>query len=367
MKLERIVYVTRLTIPKKSPRSLQIVKTCVALANRNVTVELYVKKYNFKNVEDFYKYYGLRMPNNLKIRIIPSFSLFCRTSIVLAIIVRLLFKKNGSVFYFSDQKLASNVLGLRWLHRVPVFFESHESLPVGIENKGNKLTPNKDKNRVYRKSNGIIFVYDVTKSIVYNRGVRTPAIFAWHGTESDDNFDYCFSSREGIYYVGNFSQRKYKIEVLLEAMQYIKKEKLVLIGGYREEDIARIKALAKNYCILERVEFKGYVPPGEVKNYLKLARMVVSLLFGLKLSSYVSSGLPIIVPDMAHVKEVFQDGENCTMFQLNDARSLAETINRVLSNPAFAEKLARNAYETAQKYTWQKRTDKILNFIENNI
>lgn len=366
MKLEKIVYVTRLTIPKKGPRSLQIVKTCVALANQNVRVDLYVKRYNFKNVEDFYKYYGLRMPDNLKIKVIPTFLRTWRMGIAMAVIAKSIFKRNDSVFYLRDHKLAKDMLSLRWLHRIPVFFESHESFPIEFENGRNKFKANKSLNCVYRKSNGLMFVYDDTKSLVYNNSIRTPAIFAWHGTKPIGNFNYSFSSRNGIHYVGNLSPTKYRVEVLLEAMKYVETEKLILIGGYKEEDISRIKHQAKNLGVLERVEFKGYVPPGEIKNYLGSARVVISLLWGSKLSDYLSYGLPIIIPEMVIVKDVFRDGENCIMFQLNDARSLAKAINSVLSNPTSAEELARAAYETAQKYTWQKRAERIINFIESN-
>lgn len=368
MKLEKIIYVTRLTIPKKGPRSLQIIKNCAALANQNVKVELYVKRNNFKNAEGFFNYYGLRIPETLKIKTIPIILRSSRMGMALFIAAKSLFKKVGTVIYLRDYKLAKGIISLRWLHGIPVFFESHESLP---DHDGSPKAFPVDKrsivNYVHRESKGLIFLCKETKDHVYNNDIRTPAIFAWHGTESDGNFDYCFSSREGIYYTGNFSQRKYKIEVLLEAMKYVETEKLILIGGYREENISRMKACAKDYGIPERVEFKGYVPPSEVKNHLKLARVVVSLLFGQKLSTYLSCGVPIIVPDMALVKEVFRDGENCIMFQLNDARSLAEAINRILNNPAFAEKLAKNAFLEAKKYSWPNRAQKIIDFISNNL
>lgn len=368
MQLKRIVYVTRLTIPKKGPRSLQIIKNCAALANQNVKVELYVKRNNFKNAEGFFNYYGLRIPETLKIKTIPIILRSSRMGMALFIAAKSLFKKVGTVICLRDYKLAKVIISLGWLHRAPVFFESYESLS-GYDGKPKAIPMHKMSiiNYVHRKSNGLVFLCDETKSHVYNNAIRTPGIFAWHGTESDDNFDYRFSSREGIYYAGNLSQRKYKIEVLLEAMKYVETEKLVVIGGYREGDIARLKACAKDYDILDRVEFKGYVPPGEVKNYLKSARIVVSILFGLKLSTYLSCGVPIIVPDMALVKEVFRDGENCIMFQLNDARSLAEAINRILNNPAFAEKLAKNAFLEAKKYSWPNRAQKIIDFISNNL
>ncbi|HHT9126522.1 MAG TPA: glycosyltransferase family 4 protein [Candidatus Brocadiia bacterium] len=368
MKLEKIVYVTRLTIPKKGPRSLQVVKNCVALANQNIDVELFVKRNNFIDAEEFFNYYGLRIPGTLKIKTIPVMFYFSRLGIALFMAAKFLFKKGCTVFYLRDYKLAKVIISLSWLHRNPVFFESHQALP-DYDGKPRVMSADKRStvNYVHRKANGLIFLYDETKSYVYNNGTRTPAIFAWHGTEPDDNLDYSFPSRNGIYYVGNFSQRKYKIEILLEAMKYVETEKLILIGGHRQEDISRLKHCAKDFSVLEKVEFKGYVPPGEIKIYLRSAKVVVSLMWGSKLSNYASNGLPIIVPDMAIVKEVFRDGENCAMFQLNDARSLAGAINRTLNNPIFAEKLARNAHETAGKYTWQKRADKIINFIENHI
>lgn len=373
MRLKRIIYITRLTIPKKGPRSIQVLKNCVALAEQNIEVVLYVKRNRFLNMESLSQYYGFQIPQGLHIKALPPLLRFSPVLITLFLCIKTILDRKGTSFYVRDFTLAKNIIKLKWLHKIPVFFETHciphiygeRIMLVNKERMG--WGKSKSEEFIHKNSDGLICTFKETKEFLLNNHFRTPIVCAWHGTNPDSNFNYSFSSRNGIYYIGSFSQTKYRIETLLEAMKYVETEKLILIGGYREEDILRIKYQARDLRVLEKVEFKGYVPPGETKNYLSSAKVVVALLWGLKLSDYLSNGLPIIVPDMAIGKEVFRDGENCIMFQLNDAASLAGAINQVLNNPTFAEKLAKNAFLEAKKYSWSNRAKKIIDFINNNI
>lgn len=371
MKLKKIIYVTRITLPRIA-HTIQIIRSAVALANQDVAVDLFVRRNNFANNKELSEYFGVQIPRTLRIKTLPPLLRQSRISIAIFIALKSFFEKGRSVFYVRDFRIAKEIIKLKWLHRLPIFVESHDRVSffqkesTGIEKKSTAWRRIRDY--VFGNSDGMLLISKDTMEFVNNNYRKTPAIFAWHGTEPIGNFNYSFSPRNGIYYTGNISSQPiYRTETLLEAMKYIETEKLILIGGYKEEDISRVKHQVKNLGVLERVEFKSYVPPGEIKNYLKSAKVVVSLLWGLKLSDYLSLGVPIIVPDLPLVREVLQDGKDCAMFQYNNPESLASAINKVLANPTFAETLARNAYETAQEYTWQKRAEKILNFIEDII
>ncbi|HEY4482024.1 MAG TPA: glycosyltransferase family 4 protein, partial [Candidatus Brocadiaceae bacterium] len=118
--------------------------------------------------------------------------------------------------------------------------------------------------------------------------------------------------------------------------------------------------------VSNRIIFKDYIPPAEVSSHLKQAKVAISLWAGLKLTDYFSHGLPIVACGNPG-KGILRDNDNCILFQPKDPKSLANAINKILDNPALADTLARNAYKTAQEYSWQKRAEKIINFIENNI
>lgn len=373
MRLKRIIYITRLTIPKKGPRSIQILKNCAALAEQNIEVFLYVKRNGFLNMESLSWYYGFQIPQGLHIKTLPSLLRFSPIIIALFMCIKTIFERTGASFYVRDYTLAKYVIKLKWLHRMPVFFEVHGAPRVYKENLmiANKESKNHSKPKsidfVHRNSDGLICTYKEAEEFLVNQHIKVPLIYAWHGTEPDNDFNYSFHSRKGIYYTGSFSNA-YSIEALVEAMKYVEDEKLILIGGYTQADILRIKSFYEKIGVAEKIVIKEYVPPAQIRDYLKLSKVVVTFWSGKKVADYLSFGLPILASKQSFGKsDCLRDGNTCIFFQEDDPKSLADAINKILGNPALAETLARNAYKTAQEYSWQKRADKIVNFIESNM
>lgn len=362
MKLKKIIYVSRLTIPRRNAHTVQIVKTSASFSKQGVDVALYVKRNKFKDNKDALEYFGLQAKGNMWIKaVLPLFC--CRRSwIALFASILSLFEKRGTVFYVRGYKLADEVIRLKWLHRMPVVVELHAS-PEFISP---EVLCSKLANRVYMDADGLIFVCKPTKTFIANSGMNKPIIHAWSATEPVENHEYSFFKRTGIYYVGNF-YKYHRMDILFEAMKHVEGEKLVLVGGNNKEDISRTKDYVKNIGVAEKVVFNGYAEPKEIKNLLKTAKLAVMTNFGIKLTDYLSAGLPIVAPDHPFVKEILQDGKDCLMFQDSNPVSLASAINKVLENPTLAETLARNAYKTAQGYSWHKRAKKIVNFIESTI
>lgn len=372
MKLKRVIYVTRLSIPKKGPRSIQILRNCVALAAQNIEVFLFVKSNTFPNMESLCLYYGLQTPQNLHIKTLPLLLTFSPFLIALFVSIKtILGGRDSASFYVRDYTLAKYIIRLKWLHHIPVFFEVHGAPRVSD---GNIMIVNKEsRNRskpksidfVLKNSDGLICAFKEIEDFLLNNHVRTPMFFAWFGTEPNKEFCYDFSSRRGIYYVGSFS-RSYSPELFIEAMKYVRDEKLILIGGYSEEEISYVKNYAKKGGVFDRIVFKDYIPPAEVSTHLKQAKVAISLWAGLKLTDYFSNGLPVVACGDPG-KGILRDNDNCILFQPKDPKSLASAINKILDNPALAEILARNAYGSAQEYSWCRRAEKIVNFIESNI
>lgn len=382
MKLKRIIYITRLTIPKKGPRSIQVLKNCVALAEQNIEVFLYVKRNRFLNMDSLSQYYGFQIPQGLHIKTLPLLVRFSSALIALFVCIKTIFGRNGashpkdggsSTFYSSDYTLAKYAIRLKWLHRMPIFFEVHGAPRFS---KGQIMIVNKESRSrskpkaidfVHRNSDGLICTYKEAEEFLINQSIKTPLIYAWHGTEPESNFNYSLSERSGIYYTGSFSET-YDIESLVEAMRYVEGERLILVGGYTQTDISRIKRFSEENGVAEKVVLKEYLPSGELRHHLKLSKAVITFWSGQKVADYLSFGLPILASNQSFGKgDCLRDGETCIFFQEDDPKSLADAINKILGNPALAETLARNAYKTAQEYSWQRRADKIVNFIENNV
>ena len=369
MKLKRIIYITRLSIPRKSPRSIQILKNCVALAEQNVEVLLYVKGNRFPDMDSLSRYYGFQVPQGLYIKTLPLLLRFSSSLIALFVCLKAILDRNDTSFYVRDYTLAKYVIKLKWLHHMPIFFEAH-GLPhvskdnvMAVDMEGRSRNKLKSIDFVHRNSDGLICAFKETEEFLLNNHVRKPMVCAWFGTEPDMGFNYDFSSRKGIYYIGSFSET-HTPELFIEAMKHIRGEKLFLIGRHGKE-VSSMKGYAMRAGVSDKINFKDYIPPAEVSSHLKKAKVAISLWAGLKLTDYFSHGLPIVA--FGHLgKGVLRDNDNCILFQPNNPKSLADAINKILGNPALAETLARNAYKAAQEYSWHKRAKKIVNFIENN-
>ncbi len=362
MKLKKIIYISRIVIPRRNAHTIQIIKTSASFAQQGIDVVLYAKINKFKENKDIFDYFGLQAKDNMFIKTVPPPFRFSRKLIALFISFRSLFERSDTVFYIRGYKLANEMIWLKWLHRMPVFVELH-SFPEVVSTESPYY---EFASRVHTSADGLIFTYKATKTLVASSCINTPIIHAWSATEPVENHEYSFMKRTGIYYVGNF-YKYHRMDMLFDAMRQVEGEKLILVGGNNEEDISRTMDCAKNIGVAEKVVFNGYAKPKEIKNLLRTARLAVMTYFGIKLNDYLSAGLPIVAPDHPFVKEVLHDGKDCIMFQQGNSESLACAINKVLENPDFAETIARNAYKTAQEYSWQKRAEKIVNFIENNI
>lgn len=375
MKLKKIIYVSRITLPKRNAHTIQIVRNSVALANQNVAVDLFVRRNKFTDNNELSKFFGVKVPSNLKIKTLPPVVRQSSLFIAIFIAIKSFVEKSRTIFYIRDFKIAKELIKLKWLHRLPIFTECHavvsyfhkESNTLEKKYEGSEIDWRRLREYVLGNSDGVILISKDTLEFVNNNYPKMPVIFAWHGTEPNGHSDYKFFERKGIYYVGNFTKGRYKIKILLDAMRHIKDETLILVGKSSNEDALNVTKYVESLGISKRVLLKEYIPPAELKNYLKSAKIAVLLLYGLKLSEYLSYGIPIVAPDIPHIREILRGEESCILFQPDDSKSLGDAINKILDNPALAESLARNAHKTAQEYSWQKRAEKILNFIENNI
>jgi glycosyltransferase involved in cell wall biosynthesis len=75
---------------------------------------------------------------------------------------------------------------------------------------------------------------------------------------------------------------------------------------------------------------------------------------------YMASGVPIVASDLPSLREVLCNGENAVLVQAGDVDALATGLNRVLQNPDWAARIGQQARCDAQKNTWHKRAEQIL-------
>jgi glycosyltransferase involved in cell wall biosynthesis len=160
-----------------------------------------------------------------------------------------------------------------------------------------------------------------------------------------------------IYHIGRLVPEK-GVGVLLEAMPAILRRhhaKLVVAGTgpYGEE----LKWRAYHLGISDRVHFAGWVDDVTAQALYRYADVAVVPStyepFGIVALEAMAAGAPLVASDVGGLAEIVRHEDNGLKALPGHAGSLAEQIDRLLTNRALAERLAANARrEVEERYTW---------------
>jgi len=129
----------------------------------------------------------------------------------------------------------------------------------------------------------------------------------------------------------------------------------------------------KNH-LSDRIIFAGEVPHTLIPEYLSKAKIAVlpnttyensKFSSPLKLFEYMAAGIPIVASDLPVFREILQNQKNALFFEPGNSQALANAIKQILTSDELAQKLSENAKKTAEKYTYEKRAEKICEIIKN--
>jgi glycosyltransferase involved in cell wall biosynthesis len=160
------------------------------------------------------------------------------------------------------------------------------------------------------------------------------------------------------------------VNVLLEALTRLPYATGLIIGGHPgERDLARTQAEAGRLGLDARVTFTGLVDPGVVASRLADADVLVlpntkttlsaRYTSPLKLFEYMAAGKPIVASKLASLEEVLEHGQNAWLVEPGDPAALAEGIDTLIHQPELADRIARQAFETAADYDWARRAERL--------
>ncbi len=140
------------------------------------------------------------------------------------------------------------------------------------------------------------------------------------------------------------------VEALAVLALRVPRCKALIVGdGDALEDVRR---LARARGVEDRIVFRGQVPPAEVRDYyavldvLALPRRperVCELVPPLKPLEAMALGVPLIVSDVAALRETVVDGQTALVHIAGNARSLADCIDMLAKRPELGRQLAKNA------------------------
>jgi glycosyltransferase involved in cell wall biosynthesis len=368
----KIIYIANINISTERAHGIQITKTCEALARAGAQVELWVsgRKSSFGSAN-----------KNFTAKFLPSFNFLPKSWKInfylksLSFFISALFflgrEKSGAVIYTRDEI----ILFLCFLTRRKIFWESHMTLWFDFL----------DKARI-KGLRGIIAISENLRRIIIDKyGIASKKIIVAHDAVDLDEFGKLETKTEArkalkietnkkiAVYTGSILKRK-GIFTILEAAALLGYNYIFLIigGGIGDE-----KKKAEAFVLkkgIKNVIFNGYVGHKEIARYLAIADVLIlpnsaldqrtrDFTSPLKLFEYMASGRPIVASATPTIKEVLNEN-NAVLVEPDSPESMKEGLLKIFSDQKLAEELAQRARKDVENYTWDKRAEKILDFIK---
>ena len=369
----KILYISNSRIPTEKAYGIQIIKMCEAFSNLKINLELVLptrKNKKFKNI-DILKYYNIK--NNFKIKKIKTFDpnflmklpdgVYIKFQILFFIVCLffyLLFKKNKSEYFFYTRD--EYLLPLLQKFYNKVIWEAH-TLP---DNKNKYL-------KYWEKCYKIIAISQSLKNELVKLGIKENKILVAHDGVDLNNFQKLkqkldlAENKKVILYSGHLYDWK-GAQVLADASEFLSDDCEVIFIGGTDLDIKNFKNKNKN----KKIKILGYKNPKLIPEYLESADVLIlpnsakdeksKWTSPMKLFEYMASGRPIIASDLPNIKEVLNEN-NAIFFKPDNSQDLAKKIESVLNNKNLVDKISQQAYQDVKNYTWDKRAEKILEFI----
>lgn len=149
------------------------------------------------------------------------------------------------------------------------------------------------------------------------------------------------------------------------ALKFTNYELAVFVGG-TDRDIEDFRRKNKDN---QRILIIGRKPHSEIPFYLKAADVVVlpnsaketissHYTSPLKLFEYLASGTPIVASDLPSLREILNE-KTAVFFEPDSSDSLYDAVKYV-----FASGFNSEAEQEVEHYTWDKRAEKIIQFIQ---
>ncbi len=119
--------------------------------------------------------------------------------------------------------------------------------------------------------------------------------------------------------------------------------RLLLVGDGEEREA--LKSLASCLRVQDRVEFLGTHTAAELATLCRAADVAVLPSYeeglGLTLIEAMFCGAPVVGTRSGGISDVIADGETGALVPPGDTKALAQALERVLTDPAYARRLAR--------------------------
>ena len=362
----KLLYISTTRFPDNWANTLQIAKTCEALARAGAEVELVVPERHSTASGDPFAAMGVapvfkltRLPALDLMRSHIPFAFNLMTLTFFAKAARYIRRARPDAIYVRGEL----VLPLaRTFREIPIFWETHE--PPG------RIALYR---RIFPQLAGIITITQAYQAELVALGVPAERVVVAPDGVDLAAFDIKMSKEEARQELGLPHDRKITVytgtdiawkgvATLREAARTLPREYLVAFVGNIAPDAPDARTL-----------FTGFRPRVEIPQWLAAADAVV--LTGtaraessarytspLKLFEYLASGRPIVASDLPSFREVLDDSTAYFAAPDNPA-ALARAIEEACADTTRASR----AHALAERYRWSTRGASIYSFIQTRL
>lgn len=141
------------------------------------------------------------------------------------------------------------------------------------------------------------------------------------------------------------------------------RHRLVLGGGRGWDDGTIVEAARTT----PGVEWLGYVGPAQYESLLRSCHVFAlpSLYegFGMQILDALQRGIPVLTSDRGSLKELA--GAAALIVDPEDISSIADGLEKLLTDPAFCRELGEKARQRAAIYSWRRTVDLFLGTLQD--
>ncbi len=138
-----------------------------------------------------------------------------------------------------------------------------------------------------------------------------------------------------------------------------------------ESEKERLKAIAAAAGVSDRVDFLGSVAHHELPFFYSAGDALVmpsySESFGLVALEAQACGLPVVGSGVSGLRSVVRDEVTGYLIDGHDPAAYAERIGRLLDVPELARQMGRRGHLLAQRFSWNRTADRLLQLFEEVI
>ncbi len=377
--VKKIIYISPMRYPSEKAGSLFSMKSCEAFADKGLLVELWAPtRWNDLGRFDSHEYHQVK--NNFKIRKILA--------------VDLMRWLPGSIsFKVMSWTFAASVFFRSFWERNAVFY-SHEPFALFLISLLGKPTiyeihdfPGQQKiyQELFRRVGGVVTTNSWKKGELIKRfNLADDRVLVVPNAVELGEFILDISQAEArrrlglpadkkiILYTGHLYSWK-GADTLLEASRSSMIDSLFYFVGGTDNDVARFKERAKSLKAY-KVTMVGMRPHSEMAIWQKAADVLVIpntakediskyYTSPMKLFEYMASDRPIVASDLPSLREVVDDSM-VYFFEADNASDLGLKVGSAIKNKELSQAKARAARQAVQKYSWDLRAARVIQFLK---